>query len=38
MPGSWRHCFVVLNRAGKVLFIEQKNAALEETGTGLVKN
>ena len=30
--------FVVLNREGKVLFIEQKNGALEETESGLVKN
>jgi hypothetical protein len=29
--------FVVLNRSGEVLFIEQKNGALEETGDGLVK-
>ena len=30
--------FVVLNRAGKVLFIEQKNGALQETGSSLVKH
>lgn len=30
--------FVVLNRSGDVLFIEQKNGALEETGGGLVKS
>ena len=39
---AWTHFgeidFVVLNRAGKVLFIEQKNGALEETDSGLVKN
>ena len=39
---AWTHFgeidFVVLNRSGKVLFIEQKNGALEETGTSLVKN
>ena len=39
---AWTHFgeidFVVLNRAGKVLFIEQKNGALEETGSGLVKH
>ena len=39
---AWSHFgeidFVVLNRAGRVLFIEQKNGALEETGSGLVKN
>jgi len=39
---AWSHFgeidFVVLNHAGKVLFIEQKNGALEETGSGLVKN
>jgi hypothetical protein len=39
---AWTHFgeidFVVLNRAGKVLFIEQKNGTLEETGSGLVKN
>jgi len=29
--------FVVLNRSGDVLFIEQKNGALEESGTALVK-
>ena len=39
---SWSHFgevdFVVLNRAGRVLFIEQKNGALEESESGLVKN
>ena len=39
---AWSHFgevdFVVLNRAGKVLFIEQKNGALAETGSGLVKH
>ena len=39
---AWTHFgeidFVVLNRAGKVLFIEQKNGTLEEAGSGLVKN
>ena len=39
---AWTHFgeidFVVLNRAGKVLFIEQKNGALQETGSGLVKH
>ena len=38
---AWSHFgeidFVVLNRSGKVLFIEQKNGALGETGDGLVK-
>ncbi|MCY4263346.1 MAG: ATP-binding domain-containing protein, partial [Gammaproteobacteria bacterium] len=38
---SWTHFgeidFVVLNRAGEVLFIEQKNGGLEETDVGLVK-
>lgn len=29
--------FVVVNRAGRVLLIEQKNGALEETDAGLVK-
>ena len=29
--------FVVLNRSGDVLFIEQKNGALEESGRGLIK-
>jgi hypothetical protein len=29
--------FVVVNRAGEVLLIEQKNGALEETGDGLIK-
>ena len=30
--------FVVINLSGQVLFIEQKNGALEETENGLVKN
>lgn len=30
--------FVVLNRSGEVLFIEQKNGALEESADGLVKS
>ncbi len=38
---AWTHFgeidFVVLNRAGEVLFIEQKNGGLEETEQGLVK-
>ena len=38
---AWTHFgeidFVVLNRSGKVLFIEQKNGGLEETDAGLVK-
>lgn len=38
---SWTHFgeidFVVLNRAGEVLFIEQKNGALQETDAGLEK-
>lgn len=38
---AWTHFgeidFVVLNRSGKVLFIEQKNGTLDETGAGLVK-
>ena len=39
---AWTHFgeidFVVLNRSGDVLFIEQKNGALEESATGLVKH
>ncbi len=38
---SWSHFgeidFVVINRAGDVLFIEQKNGALQETESGLTK-
>jgi len=38
---SWTHFgeidFVVINRAGEVLFIEQKNGALEEGDAGLTK-
>ncbi len=38
---AWTHFgeidFVVLNRSGEVLFIEQKNGGLEETDEGLVK-
>ena len=38
---AWTHFgeidFVVLNRSGDVLFIEQKNGGLEETDEGLVK-
>ena len=38
---AWTHFeeidFVVLNRYGEVLFIEQKNGGLEETDEGLVK-
>ena len=38
---AWTHFgeidFVVLNRSGQVLFIEQKNGSLEETNGGLVK-
>lgn len=38
---AWTHFgeidFVVLNRSGEVLFIEQKNGNLEETDAGLVK-
>ena len=38
---AWTHFgeidFVVLNRSGEVLFIEQKNGSLEETDEGLVK-
>jgi hypothetical protein len=37
---AWTHFgeidFVVLNRAGKVLFIEQKNGALEEASSGVL--
>jgi hypothetical protein len=29
--------FVIVNRSGKILLVEQKNGALEETGSGLVK-
>ena len=39
---AWTHFgeidFVVLNRSGDVLFIEQKNGALEESAAGLVKH
>ena len=38
---AWTHFgeidFVVLNRSGEVLFIEQKNGCLEETDEGLIK-
>ncbi len=38
---AWTHYgeidFVVLNRSGQILFIEQKNGSLEETNDGLVK-
>ncbi len=38
---AWTHFgeidFVVLNRSGEILFIEQKNGGLEETDEGLVK-
>ena len=38
---AWTHFgeidFVVLNRSGDVLFIEQKNGSLEESAAGLVK-
>ena len=38
---AWTHFgeidFVVLNRSGELLFIEQKNGGLEETDKGLVK-
>ncbi len=38
---AWTHFgeidFVVLNRSGDLLFIEQKNGALEESGAGLIK-
>ena len=38
---AWSHFgeidFVVLNRSGDVLFIEQKNGALEESAAGLIK-
>jgi hypothetical protein len=39
---AWTHFgeidFVVLNRSGEVLFIEQKNGALEEFAAGLIKH
>jgi len=39
---AWAHFgeidFVVLNRSGDVLFIEQKNGAIEESAAGLVKD
>lgn len=38
---AWTHFgeidFVVLNRSGEVLFIEQKNGILEESEAGLIK-